>query len=257
MTKVHLHKIKRPVENKPKRLVWQLRWHGTDGKRYGEIIGEVGRMTKREAEYLCRNRQGKIDSGVILPDRPQRIGLSVFLEYVRESMAVDVRPRTLEEMRIAADHAIAALGKDFPVGKLNAAAVGRIKRHLADRKLAPATITKTIRKLQTMFNLGIELKLVTSNPFATTKTPKVQPTPIRTYQPQEIDAMTAVAPNLWWETLIRLGYTSGLRLGEMLNLTWADVDLDGGTVSVQAKRAGTFRVGDRVYPVLDGESKTY
>ncbi len=43
----------------------------------------------------------------------------------------------------------------------------------------------------------------------------------------------------------------------MLNLTWADVDLDGETVTVQAKRAGTFRVGDRAYPILGWTSKSY
>ncbi|MCZ6735688.1 MAG: site-specific integrase, partial [Planctomycetota bacterium] len=150
-----------------------------------------------------------------------------------------------------------ALGADFDVRRIDHAAVGRIKRHLADRNLAPATICKVIRFLQGAFSRGRKLRLVTANPFDGVQLPKLQAKPVHTYKPHEIDAMIEVAPDLWWEALIRLGYTSGLRFGEMLNLTWSDVDLDGETVTVQAKRAGTFKVGDRSYPVLGWTSKSY
>jgi len=50
MTRVSLYKTKRPTKGNPKRQVWQLRWIGTDGTRYCETIGDLSRMTKRDAE---------------------------------------------------------------------------------------------------------------------------------------------------------------------------------------------------------------
>lgn len=50
MTRVRLYPAKRPTKGNPKRKVWQLRWLGSDGTRYCETIGDLSRMTKRDAE---------------------------------------------------------------------------------------------------------------------------------------------------------------------------------------------------------------
>ena len=97
--------------------------------------------------------------------------------------------------------------------------------------------------LQGAFSRGVKRETVASNPFDGVKLPRVQAKTVRIFKPHEIDAMVAVAPDLWWEALIRDGYTSGLRLGEMLILTWADVDFDGETVTVQTKRPRRSRWG--------------
>ena len=257
MIKVALYKTKGPTRTNPKRHVWQLRWYGTNGKRYCETIGDAAQMTKRQAAALRREQPGKMDNGLTPRDRPKRIGVGEFLLRDREAVVIDVKPKTIEELRVAANHAVRALGENFDVRRIDHAAVGRIKHHLADRNLAPATIGKVIRYLQGSFSRGVKRKTVTSNPFDGVKLPRVQAKPVHTYKPQEINALLAVGPDLWWEALTQLGYTSGLRLGEMLNLTWADVDFDGETVTVQAKRAATFKVGDRAYPVLGWTSKSY
>ncbi len=249
---ITLHRVKRKTG-----AVWMLRWYDSRGKRCGETIGKVGVMTKRQAEHVRRERQGKLDNRLIPRDRPKRMALQEFLRRDRQAVAVDVKPKTIEELRIAADHAIRALGTDYDVQQLDYADVGRIKSHLADRKLASATICKTIRHLQGAFSRGVRLRLIASNPFQGVTLPKVQPKPVRTYQPQEIAAMIAVAPDLWWEALIRLGYTSGLRRGELLNLQWLDVDFDVGIVKVQSKVAGSFVVRDQTYPIFGWTSKSY
>lgn len=264
MTKVQLHQPRRPVPYKPNRRVWVLRWFGRDidprtgkPKRYGETIGEVGVMTKREAGAVRTKMQGELDNDLAPIDKPKRLGLEAFLRADRAAVSIDVKPRTIEGLCTAADHAIRALGADYDVQQLDYADVGRIKAHLASRELAAATITKTIRYLQSVFARGVKLRLIPSNPFQGVKLPKVQPRAVRIYKPYELKALVAVAPDLWWETLIRLGYTSGFRLGEMLNLQWFDLDFDAGTVKVQAKRPGSFRVGDGTYPVLEWTAKSY
>ena len=44
-----------------------------------------------------------------------------------------------------------------------------------------------------------------------------------------------VAPSLRWQGMIALGYCCGLRLSEVLNLTWADADFERGQVRVVRK----------------------
>ena len=114
-----------------------------------------------------------------------------------------------------------------------------------------------VQFFQSAFARGVRLRIIASNPFQGVKLPKVQPRAVRIYKPYELKALVAVAPDLWWETLIRLAYTSGFRLGEMFNLQWFDLDFDAGAVKVQAKRPGSFTVGDVTYPIFEWTSKSY
>ena len=40
---------------------------------------------------------------------------------------------------------------------------------------------------------------------------------------------------VWWQVFIHLVYTVGLRVNEILNLTWADVDFADDSIRVVAK----------------------
>jgi integrase len=44
-------------------------------------------------------------------------------------------------------------------------------------------------------------------------------------------------PKLRWKALYALVYTGGLRYGEMLNLTWRDIDLKKGHVAIRNRIA--------------------
>jgi integrase len=271
MTKVTLHKVKRPRppgkdgKDKPPRQVWMLRWYGSDGKRYGETIGDCRKVSKREAGGRRREKQSKLDCHQESPDKPKRMTLAEFLRRDREAVNIDVKPRTIEEMNGAAKHATAALGSDFDIRAVDHVAVGRVKKHLAERDLAPATIVKVMTHLQGAFSRGVPNGSVTANPFLPrskrrphgVRLPRVPRGAVRVYKPHEVEAILAVAPSDWWRAFIRLAYTSGLRAGELFNLLWTDVDLDEGTVSVRAKKVGAFEVGGERLPILAWTSKTY
>ena len=85
MTKITLNKVKRRGRmDRRVRAVWMLRWYGTDGKRYGETIGECKKLTKRNAEAIRRSKQSKLDCNVVQADRPKKFTLGVFLGYYQE-----------------------------------------------------------------------------------------------------------------------------------------------------------------------------
>ncbi len=294
MPKVTLHREAR-------RGVWQLRWFDADGRRRGETIGKLGQLTRRDALAIRRDKQSKMDCGLERPDKPKRMSLEEFLRRDREAVAIDVKPTTLRELKIAANHAITALGKDLDVRQIDHAHVGKLKKHLAELKLAAATICKVVRHLQGAFGRGVKLRLVVANPFEGVRLPKVQSKAVRVYGAHEVQDMLDVAASgwwrcrscgatgagvvaepkgwkcstvgtdgekcpgkvanedssLWWGAFIRVAYTAGLRLGELLNLLWSDLDLKTGKVWVQRKQGGTAKVGDHVVPILAWTAKDY
>ena len=134
------------------------------------------------------------------------------------------------------------------------------KEHtLGDRTLSPcstATIRRSVVTLKAAFNRAITRGLIDTNPFVG-RLAKVQPKAKRIYSHDEVDAMVEAAPDAWWATFIRLAFTSGLRVGETLNLHWSDIDEDAGTVTVSAKRAGTFTASGSSFPILAFSCKSH
>ena len=73
----------------------------------------------------------------------------------------------------------------------------------------------------------------------------------------EREVLIAAAPNEWWRVFVHLAYATGFRKGELLNLTWDNVDLDAGEVRVEPKTAGAFKVAGESFPILAWTAKNY
>jgi integrase len=58
---------------------------------------------------------------------------------------------------------------------------------------------------------------------------------IRTFNNTEIERLVLFAPDMLWRARILVAAYSGLRIGEILNLNWNDIHLDGAVVIVQPK----------------------
>lgn len=108
-----------------------------------------------------------------------------------------------------------------------------------------------------MFNRALKQGLVTSNPFAGQRLSKVQSKQKRIYSREEVASMVEAASDIWWQVFITLAVTSGLRRSELLDSQWRDIDLAGGTVTVSAKRTGTFEAGGETYPILEWSAKSH
>jgi integrase len=57
-----------------------------------------------------------------------------------------------------------------------------------------------------------------------------------TLTPGEVERVMAAAEfDVPVRVILRICHATGPRLGEVLNLTWADVDFEGGSINVTAK----------------------
>jgi integrase len=257
-TSVKLHKIKNGKRRGKDRYVWMLRWFGTNGKRYSETVGECGVMTRRDAEAARRMKEASINAGSLPRNKSRKITLEDLYERDRRLVRGSVRPSTIQENDYAMRHTLAVLGNQYPIAKIDVDHIGMLVRNLESQHLSKATIAKVLRTLKAIFNRAMKDGLIPNNPFLRYRAPRVQPRKKRIFTQEEIRAMIDAAPNQWWKMLLQLAATSGLRKSELAHLTWHDVDLNAGTVSVAAKRTGEFEVPDQgTFPILAWESKTY
>ena len=252
MTKVTLHKVSRPRPRGRPRHVWMLRYYDSAGKRCGKTLGDCKQMSKRDAEAIRREKQGRFDCNVEKPDKPTRMTLAAFAAYDREAIA-DRRYKTLLGHDQALGHAKRIIGADTRASSIVRSHVARLKAAMRDECYRPATIDMVIRVLRAAWNRGIKEGLVTDNPFADNGV-KWEPRTARIFTCEEIEAMVVVADE-WWRLFIRVVVTTGLRKLEAAHLRWSDVDLDAGTLRVTRHEAGRFTVDGQSYPLLEWSAK--
>ena len=161
-------------------------------------------------------------------------------------MKDQVAPGTLCDQERAFEMFIRHIGKDMPIAAVSARhAESFIAARLASG-LKISTVNKDIRTLKRMFNLAIDPRnylLPGQNPFARIKQRKQSTKPIRFVTVEEFKTLLETAPSVWWKALLLVAYTTGARLGEILNLRWEDVDFGEGRIRIARKEAAGDSLG--------------
>jgi integrase len=131
---------------------------------------------------------------------------------------------------------------------------GHLKSLYADlldaRQLAPSTVAKTHGIIHHALKDAMRDGLIPRNVAELVDPPKVHKHAMTVYTPEQVDKLLTAIEGHKHETLYTLALTSGMRLGELLALKWADVDLASGFLTVREGRTRTAK------GYVDGPGKT-
>ena len=213
---------------------WVVRWFGSDGSRYSRSF-----KTRKEAVRFKDQKQQDVCKGKT--DPPEDISLGAFAEehgkvmrgqIARESLADQVRA-----LRMFMEH---VGSKTYLKDVRSRHAESFVAARLASG-IKVATVNKDIRTMKRLFNLAIDPRgylLLGQNPFSKIKQRKQSTKPIQYVTPEEFQELLEAAPTIWWKTLLSVAYTSAARLGEILNLTWPDVDFEQNRIRIVCEEPG-------------------
>jgi len=203
-----------------KRMQQAKYFHGTESeakraagdfmqKCTSEIMVNASKVTF--AQFATSYEQGKADSGSLKPATIESEGYIVRLlcEQIGRMKLYDITTNDLQRMF----HEVRQSGK-----------------------LSDSTIRKMYRKANEVFRSAIARRIITFNPMADLKPPKV-PTPDRESLTHEVFNRLKAALDEQEDTSpiyigIRILAATGMRRGEVLGLNWKDVDLNSRTITV-------------------------
>lgn len=119
----------------------------------------------------------------------------------------------------------------LPVRAVTSADVQRAVTAWSDR-IAPWTVRLVYRALRALMAAAVEADMRPKTPCAGIKLPEVPES--RDAQPFTADDVDAIGAGITprFRVLVALGAGLGLRMGEMLGLSWDRVDLEAGTVTI-------------------------
>lgn len=225
----------------------------SDGRRdfYQETLPTKRLATVRRDELLAlmrqhpgRNLRELLDEATQAEPEPEPVSPLLTREYFEDwlnRVQYRIRPRTLVSYKEHVAHAMAIIG-EVPLTQVTTADVERVYAAMRDRGLAPKTVLNSHRILRAAFTEAVEdAKLRADNPVTRKLAPKPAKFEIKPPGPDEVKKIFAAADVTPYGPLVRLAALTGLRLGELLALSWSDVDLHRSTLHIRASTTKTQR----------------
>ena len=229
-------KIPKDRWTQERRHCWEVRWYGTNGKRYSKNF-----KTKKLAEQFLRKLQEEVNKGKA--DKPSKIYLKDFIIEHEKLMQGQISYATLVVHMRALRFFEKFIGKNIYLTNI---LPKHAEEYIADRLSSgssTATVNKDIRTLRRVFNLAIEPRGYLKeglNPFAKIKKRKRTEKTVKYLTIEDYHKLLDSTNKLWWKTFISIAYCCGLRRNEILNLTWADIDFENQYLHITPKHATKF-----------------
>ena len=213
-----------------------------------------------QKELTAKLRQNiDIYQGIDLTEQ-SRMTLAEWLEQWLGQMSATLRPGTLEHyQRDMENHVIPYLGKKM-LSQVTAADLrklydtlkksGRVKpRSGQDRGLSSATVHSIHTTLHHALRAAVEQGLIPTNPADEVEPPKVIRQPMNILNEEQLVAfMETIRADPIWHDFFYTELTTGLRLGEICGLMWANFDSSAGTLHIcrtlHREKGGRLVAGD-------------
>ena len=123
-------------------------------------------------------------------------------------------------------------------------------RKVQGQRSATPTVNKTLRECRRIFREAVDCQLIRSNPFEGMRQERVGDSPWHHVTPEEFHRPIGAASSARWKGIIALAYCCGLRLGEILNLTWTKIDWQNHRLKVvSTKEWSTKTRQSRIAPI--------
>lgn len=125
-------------------------------------------------------------------------------------------------------------GKDFPVKSIRIPEIKKYQIARLSEGAAGSTVNKERAALSKMFQVLIEMGLVDQNPVRQVKAVDERDGRREVYISfADVSSVVANLP-LWMKPIIRTLYFTGMRRGEVLGLTWENVNLESRIIRLHA-----------------------
>lgn len=123
----------------------------------------------------------------------------------------------------------------YQMKDVNMVAAEKLIYSMKEQGLSHSTIRKNINVINQMFRYAVQQKIITLNPFSDMKVPGDLASlgnPNTAYTDEQINQFLKTFKNDILEVVLMIGYHCGLRLSEIIALTWDDINFQNKSLTV-------------------------
>lgn len=200
----------------------------SDQSRSGRF--PAGSEGYKEAEQALALWNRQIGIGANPNDSRQRLRDFVVL-WLEDVVKPNCRPRTYEFYRRHVGYATTYIG-DLPLEAIGPRVVEQCLRKITDDGLSPRSVDHVRAVLHNLFTVAKRWYAL-PNPIEDVPHRRVPPSQEKALMPVQVAVLLDAVKGDRLECLYHLALTLGLRRGELLGLSWADVDFEHGVITIR------------------------
>lgn len=209
--------------------------------------------TQKEVREKMQAAAVAVNTGIYIP--PQKMTVGQWLDTWAAEYIGNLKPNTIRIYRSnIRGHIKPALGA-IRLSDLRPHDVQRFVNGLDE--LSPASIRLAYKVLHMALEKAVQHEFIPRNPASNCVLPKVEQEEICPLTDEQVTALLQVAKGSDLEHLITVALFTGLRLSELLGLTWDSVDLNKGIVTVTKQLVDLNRSESNIFrSPKNGKSRT-
>lgn len=209
--------------------------------------------TRRQAETELQNILADIRRGTWQPPQPQPVSTPAqpddptFHEFASQwldSRRHELAARTIEDYELGLTHHLLPFFKDHHLSQITAREIDRYKtakvrereQGNVERPLSNRTINKTLIRLGQILDVAVRYDLIAHNPVKSKVTKLKEQTPTRARLHGEQVQVLLQHAGRHRALLATAIIAGGLRVSELINLRWRDIDLAGAVLQVPVSK---------------------
>ena len=219
---------------------WQITIELSPDPETGErrrIWKSVSGVTKKQAEKIGLEIMQDLETGSYVKSTPRTVE-KYLGEWFDTYIAPFKSPTTVATYRYNIDRYINPRFGRLPLHGLSTLEIQKwinelgIKSPLSDRPLTPKSIRNLYMNLNAGLKRAVMLGYIAKNPAENVELPKCKQYKPEVYSSDELQELLEVARGTELETGLMLLICLGIRRGELLALTWADVDFEKKSINI-------------------------
>jgi integrase len=219
------------------------------GQFYGSWIDASGRRRKRKlAAHTLQQARKLVHAEKLRADEQRTMGYapptrdsfaSIVPKYLKHQKA-RLSNRSYERTSGIIENQLQSFFGTMQLGNIRR---NEIQQYVTQRasEVSAGSVVKELNVLKHLIGLAVEWELIPFSPALKIKAPRPPAGRVRYLQPKELRAVLAACPD-WLRPIAGLAAFTAMRRGEVLNLRWLDVDLNGSRILLPQTKNGDARI---------------
>lgn len=179
----------------------------------------------------------------------KRVSLEDFYKEYLSYAEFNLATKTVGIVKLTFKHLLSFFPGNKPLDEIGLREVELFIRRL--QKNAPRGYRVYYRTLKAAFNKAIDWSYIITNPFVKVKLPKVQRNEPVIIDSRQLAVISMQIENECIKDMVILAFNTGCRVGEIVNLTWNNVDLSKRLIMIGDKNFSTKGRKQRVVPMSE------